>query len=76
MIFCLGVTVSISRLQEPYDVVTVRNQKDDVMISSCNSSTGSHGDDNGEDGPDPTIKSEKGVSLPNVCVAAMVFTDN
>jgi hypothetical protein len=46
------------------------------MISSSNSSTNSHEDDNGEDGPDPAIKSEKGVSLPNACAAAMAFIDN
>ena len=72
----MGVTVSISRLQEPHDAVTVSNQKDDVMISSCNSSTGSHGDDNGEDGPDLAIKSKRGISLPNACAAAMAFIDN
>jgi hypothetical protein len=42
------VTVSISRLHELHDAVTTHNHKDDAMISSSNSSTSIHEDDNGE----------------------------
>ena len=72
----MGVTVSISCLQELHDVFTASDHKDDAMISSYNSSINSHEDDNGEDGPDPAIKSKKGVFLPNACANAMAFIDN